>query len=57
MASLLNEQNIACPHPNGFLKNGLRENGKWICADPEMALSSYTNDVLLSESGNMMREE
>ena len=47
MASLLNERNIACPHPNGFIENGLREKGNWICADVEMALRSYTNDILL----------
>ena len=36
LVSLLNERNIACPHPNGFLEKGLRTNGKWICADVEM---------------------
>lgn len=44
LASLLNELGIACPHPSGF--QGLRENGKWICADVEMALRAYANDVL-----------
>ena len=42
LASLLNEQAIACPHPNGFL-----EKGTWIWADVEMALSCYANQVLL----------
>ena len=47
LALLLNEQAIACPHPNGFLEKGLRDKGTWICADVEMALSSYANEILL----------
>ena len=47
LASLLNEQAIACPHPSEFLEKDLREKGTWICADVEMALSSYANEVLL----------
>ena len=46
LASLLNERAIACPHPNEFLEKDLREKGAWICADVEMALSSYANEVI-----------
>lgn len=46
LVSSLNERNIACPHPNEFLEQGLRENGKWTCADVEMALSSHANNIL-----------
>lgn len=44
LASLLNSRGVACPHPNGF--HGLRSDGRWICADVEMALRAYTNSVL-----------
>ena len=30
-----------CPHPPAFVKEGLREGGKWTCADVEMALFAY----------------
>lgn len=46
LAFLLNEQAIACPHPNGFMEKGLRQKGTWICADVEMALSSYAYEVI-----------
>ena len=46
LALLLNERAINCPHPNEFLEKGLREKGTWICADVEMALSSYAKKVI-----------
>ena len=30
-----------CPHPPAFVEKGLREKGKWTCADVEMALFTY----------------
>ena len=30
-----------CPHPPAFVEKGLREKGKWTCADVEMALFAY----------------
>lgn len=42
LASWLNEQGIVCPHPDGLV----REQGKWVCADVQMALSVYARDVV-----------
>ena len=33
-----------CPHPSAFVEKGLREKGKWTCADVEMALFAYSKD-------------
>ena len=46
IASRLNQENIKCPHPQKFVEEGLRNGGKWYCADVEMALSAYTQEVL-----------
>jgi len=46
LAFSLNERGITCPHPNGFLEKALRQKGTWICADVEMALSSYASEVI-----------
>lgn len=32
--------------PNRFVQEGLREDGRWYCADVEMALYVYTHEVL-----------
>lgn len=42
----LNEKGIGCPHPEQFVKEGLRDRGVWTCADVEMALFAYASDVL-----------
>lgn len=42
-AQFLNNSDKLCPHPEGFLKNGLRTQGIWACADVEMALFSYAS--------------
>lgn len=34
----------ACPHPIQFVERGLREKGKWACADVEMALFAYASE-------------
>lgn len=40
-AQLLNNSGKPCPHPKGFVINGLRTAGAWVCADVEMAIFSY----------------
>jgi hypothetical protein len=35
-----------CPHPKGFLEQGLRKRGQWTCADVEMALFSYASRLV-----------
>lgn len=42
-AQFLNNSGKLCPHPEGFLINGLRKQGIWVCADVEMALFSYAS--------------
>ena len=50
-AASLNDSGIACPHPDGFVDNGLRVRGLWACADVEMALFSWASScVKQSES-------
>ena len=46
MVSLINEQEIFCPHPQKFLDAGLRTEGIWSSADVEMAIFSYVTDVI-----------
>lgn len=46
IASKLNSEGEICPHPKRFVQEGLREEGKWYCADVEMALYAYTHEVL-----------
>lgn len=46
IASKLNSEGQKCPHPKRFVQEGLREKGKWYCADVEMALYAYTHEVL-----------
>jgi len=46
MATLLNEQEIVCPHPQAFIEAGLRTEGLWCCADVGMAIFSYVTDVI-----------
>ncbi|MBN1181512.1 MAG: hypothetical protein JXB49_04435 [Bacteroidales bacterium] len=46
ITSKLNNEGEKCPHPKRFVQDGLRENGKWYCADVEMALYAYTHEVL-----------
>lgn len=46
IASKLNSEGEKCPHPKRFVQEGLREEGKWYCADIEMALYAYTHEVL-----------
>lgn len=41
-ANTLNSPHLPdCPHPPAFVEKGLREKGKWTCADVEMALFTY----------------
>lgn len=42
----LNHNNIHCPHPDSFVESGLREKGKWVCADVEMALFAYSSSIV-----------
>ncbi len=42
-AHFLNNTNMPCPHPEGFLRNELRKSNIWVCADIEMALFSYAS--------------
>ena len=50
-AASLNDSGVACPHPDGFVDNGLRVRGLWACADVEMALFSWASScVKQSES-------
>jgi len=46
VASVLEE---ACPHPENFVLQEKRIEGKWACADVEMALFSYASQVLDEE--------
>ena len=46
MVSLINEQEVFCPHPQKFLDAGLRTEGIWSSADVEMAIFSYVTDVI-----------
>ncbi|HHW41621.1 MAG TPA: hypothetical protein GXX19_10840 [Syntrophomonadaceae bacterium] len=46
--NLLNKNGIQCPHPNAFVTSGLREKGKWTCADVEMALFAYSTRIVRS---------
>ena len=41
-ANRLNGAGVACPHPDPFVDQGLRQRGEWACADVEMALFSFT---------------
>jgi len=45
-AGLLNGSGVACPHPHGFVTNGLRSRGVWACADVEMALFAWASQSL-----------
>lgn len=47
VAQFLNNSGKLCPLPEGFLGNGLRKQGIWVCADVEMALFSYASKYLL----------
>ena len=49
IASLCNTNGHECPHPNGYIDNGLRERGIWIVADVETALFSYASKRLKKE--------
>jgi len=40
-AQHLTREGVACPHPEAFIESGLREPGRWACADVEMALFAY----------------
>jgi hypothetical protein len=42
----LNDSSVLCPHPEGFVKAGLRKDGTWQCADVEMALFSYATNCI-----------
>ncbi|WP_094227759.1 hypothetical protein [Methanolobus psychrotolerans] len=48
IAHKLNDSSILCPHPEGFVEAGLREDGIWQCADVEMALFSYATHCIYS---------
>lgn len=50
IASLCNTSKLECPHPNGYIDNGLREKGIWIVADVETALFSYASKRLGGEA-------
>ncbi len=41
-ARTLNERGPQCPHPREYIISGLRTKGKWLPADVETALFSYT---------------
>ena len=44
-ANSLNSPHLPdCPHPPAFVEKGLREYGKWTCADVEMALFTYAKN-------------
>lgn len=46
MKDSLNSQGAVCPHPETFIGHGLREKGKWTCADVEMALFAYSSRIV-----------
>ncbi len=48
LAQSLNEDRVRCPHPERFVKAGLRKRGSWTCADVEMALFAYASEVIES---------
>ncbi len=42
----MNEQHVACPHPDSMIEKNLRKNGRWIPADVEMALFAYASEMI-----------
>lgn len=46
IAQLCNSSGLKCPHPEEYIKLGLREEGKWVAADVETALFSYASKCL-----------
>lgn len=42
----LNDSGRLCPHPQAFVKSGMRTHGSWACADVEMALFTYASEWL-----------
>lgn len=41
---------VPCPHPRIFVEEGLREKGRWACADVEMAIFAYASSFVQAES-------
>ncbi|MDT8422069.1 MAG: hypothetical protein RQ754_16700 [Desulfuromonadales bacterium] len=35
-----------CPHPESFVRHGMRNKGVWTCADVEMALFAYASNAV-----------
>ncbi|MGB4252018.1 MAG: hypothetical protein WBJ20_03515 [Candidatus Methanoculleus thermohydrogenotrophicum] len=46
IARRLNREEVCCPHPEPFLRSGLRDECIWAAADVEMALASYASVAL-----------
>jgi hypothetical protein len=46
IAGTLNASGVTCPHPNQFITAQLRQQGKWLPADVEMALFSYASQAI-----------
>ncbi|MDK2986614.1 MAG: hypothetical protein PWQ96_2258 [Clostridia bacterium] len=42
----LNNNDVRCSHPDVFVESGLREKGKWSCADVEIALFAYSSGIV-----------
>lgn len=49
-ALLMNDSGRICPHPEAFVRNGLRTEGIWACADVEMALFAHASKCLAATS-------
>ena len=46
ITGIMNSSGISCPHPNQFITAQLRQQGKWLPADVEMALFSYASQAI-----------
>ena len=46
ITGILNSSGLSCPHPNQFITAQLRQQGKWLPADVEMALFSYASQAI-----------